>query len=73
MILRWLVQRGIVPVVKSANPVRMKENLDVFDFVLSEGEMKQIASLDTGHSYAAARNTGRAVTEFLEKANQYHV
>ena len=73
VILRWLVQRGIVPVVKSANPVRMKENLDVFDFVLSEGEMKQIASLDTGHSYAAARNTGRAVTEFLEKANQYHV
>ena len=73
IILRWLVQRGIVPVVKSANPVRMKENLDVFDFVLSEGEMKQIASLDTGHSYAAARNTGRAVTEFLEKANQYHV
>ena len=54
IILRWLVQRGIVPVVKSANPVRMKENLDVFDFVLSEGEMKQIASLDTGHSYAAA-------------------
>ena len=73
VILRWLVQRGIVPVVKSANPVRMKETLDVFDFVLSEGEMKQIASLDTGHSYAAARNTGRAVTEFLEKANQYHV
>ena len=73
IILRWLVQRGIVPVVKSANPVRMKENLDVFDFVLTEGEMKQIASLDTGHSYAAARNTGRAVTEFLEKANQYHV
>ena len=73
IILRWLVQRGIVPVVKSANPVRMKENLDVFDFVLSEGEMKRIASLDTGHSYAAARNTGRAVTEFLEKANQYHV
>ena len=73
IILRWLVQRGIVPVVKSANPVRMKENLDVFDFVLSEGEMKQIASLDTGHSYAAARNTGRAVTKFLEKANQYHV
>ena len=73
VILRWLVQRGIVPVVKSANPVRMKENLDVFDFVLSEGEMKQIASLDTGHSYAAARNTGRAVTEFLEKAKQYHI
>ena len=73
IILRWLVQRGIVPVVKSANPVRMKENLDIFDFVLSEEEMKQIATLDTGHTYATARNTGKTVTEFLEKANQYHV
>ena len=70
IVLRWLVQRGIVPVVKSANPIRMRENLDIFDFVLSEEEMKQIVSLDTGHTYATARNTGNAVTEFLEKANQ---
>lgn len=73
IILRWLVLRGIVPVVKSANPIRMRENLDIFDFVLSEEEMKQIATLDTGHTYATARNTGKTVTEFLEKANQYHV
>ena len=73
IVLRWLVQRGIVPVVKSANPVRMKENLDIFDLVLSEDEMKEIATLDTGHPYATARNTGKAVTEFLEKANQYQV
>lgn len=73
IILRWLVQRRIVPVVKSVNPVRMQENLDVFDFTLSEGEMKQITSLDTGHTYATARNTGKAVTEFLEKANLYNV
>ena len=73
IVLRWLVLRGIVPVVKSANPIRMKENLEIFDFVLSEEEMKQIATLDTGHTYATARNTGKTVTEFLEKANQYHV
>ncbi len=73
IVLRWLVQRNIVPVVKSANPARMKENLDIFDFVLSEEEMKQMASLDTGHTYATARNTGKAVTEFLEIANRYHV
>lgn len=73
IILRWLVQRGIVPVVKSVHPVRMKENLDIFDFNLSEKEMKQIALLDTGHTYAIARNTGKAVTEFLERANQYNV
>lgn len=73
IVLRWLVLRGIVPVVKSANPVRMKENLNIFDFVLSEDEMKEIATLDTGHTYAIARNTGKAVTEFLEKAKQYHI
>ena len=50
-----------------------EENLDIFDFALSEDEMEQITSLDTGHTYATARNTGKAVTEFLEKANQYHV
>lgn len=73
IILRWLVQRGIVPVVKSVNPVRMKENLNIFDFALSEDEMKQITLLDTGHTYATTRNTGKAVTEFLEKANLYNV
>ncbi len=73
IVLRWLVQRNIVPVVKSANPARMKENLDIFDFILSEEEMKQMASLDTGHTYATARNTGKAVTEFLEIANRYQV
>ena len=41
IVLRWLVQRGIVPIVKSSNPVRMKENLDIFDFEISQCEMGQ--------------------------------
>lgn len=73
IILRWIVQRGIVPVVKSSNPTRMKENLDIFDFTLTENEMKKIATLDTGHSYAISRDTGNAVTDFLEKSNLYRV
>lgn len=73
VILRWLVQRNIVPVVKSTNPARMKENLDIFDFSLTENEMVKISTLDTEHTYAAERNTGKAVTEFLEKARAYHV
>lgn len=73
IILRWIVQRGIVPVVKSSNPTRMKENLDIFDFTLTENEMKKIATLDTGHSYAMSRDTGNAVTDFLEKSNLYRV
>lgn len=63
--LRWLVQRSIVPLVKSSNPQRMKENLDIFDFELNEDEMQQIAKLDTGHTCFAPRSTGAAVKVFL--------
>ena len=48
--LRWLIQRGVIIIPKSTHIERMKENLDIFDFELSESEMLQIAKLDTGHS-----------------------
>lgn len=48
--LRWLVQRGIPLNAKSTHAARMGENLDVFDFGLSEEEMESIAPLDTGRS-----------------------
>ena len=73
VVLRWLVQRGIVPVVKSANPVRMKENLDIFDFELTEPEMEMIAGLDTGHSCFGERKTAEQVTGFLNRAQEYRV
>ena len=50
VLLRWLVQRGIVVIPKSVRPQRMAENLDVFDFQLTEDEMNRIAKLDTGAS-----------------------
>ena len=58
IVLRWLVQRGIVPIVKSSNPVRMKENLDIFDFEISQCEMDEIKKLDTGKTCFIPRNTG---------------
>ena len=68
VVLRWLTQRGIVPLVKSANPQRMRENLDIFDFALTEDEMRQIAALDTGHTCFAPRNSGESVETFLRQA-----
>ena len=68
VVLRWLTQRGIVPLVQSSNPQRMRENLDIFDFALSEEEMGQIAQLDTGHSCFPPRETGVAVEAFLQNA-----
>jgi diketogulonate reductase-like aldo/keto reductase len=44
--LRWLIQQGnIVPIPRSSNPKRMAENMKVFDFALSDDEMKRIAAL----------------------------
>ncbi|MEI2690320.1 MAG: aldo/keto reductase [Anaerolineae bacterium] len=47
VILRWLVQRGIVALAKSTRKERMMENISVFDFELSAEEMALIATLDT--------------------------
>lgn len=46
IILHWLVQRGIVVLTRTTKKERMIENIDIFDFELTENEMDQIASLD---------------------------
>ena len=48
VVLRWLIQRGVVVIPKSVRPDRMAENFQVFDFELSPQEMSAIADLDTG-------------------------
>ena len=48
IILRWIYQEGVISLPKSTNPKRMKGNIDIFDFELTEDEMKEIQSLDTG-------------------------
>ncbi|NDZ18729.1 2,5-diketo-D-gluconic acid reductase [Variovorax sp. WS11] len=50
IVLRWVVQRGIVTLAKSVRKERMAENLRVFDFVLDESDMARIALLETGES-----------------------
>lgn len=50
VVLRWLVQRGIVALAKSVRKQRMQENLDVFDFALSDAAMAEIATLDNATS-----------------------
>lgn len=50
VILRWLNQRNIVIIPKSVHKERMVENLNIFDFTLSDEDMMTIAGLDTGRS-----------------------
>lgn len=47
VILRWQLQRGIVVIPKSTHKERMAQNLDVFDFTLTNEDMQNIAALDT--------------------------
>ncbi len=46
VILRWLIERGIVVIPKSVKIERMRQNFDVFDFTLSPEDMATIATLD---------------------------
>jgi 2,5-diketo-D-gluconate reductase A len=50
VILRWIIQRGIVAISKSVRKERMSENLNVLDFQLTAEEMNSIKSLDTSTS-----------------------
>jgi diketogulonate reductase-like aldo/keto reductase len=50
VVLRWLIQRGVIAIPKSTKPERIAQNFDIFDFSLSESEMDAIKGLDQGKS-----------------------
>jgi 2,5-diketo-D-gluconate reductase A len=50
VVLRWLIQRDVVVVQKSVRSERMRENIDVFDFELTDDQMTRVATLDRGES-----------------------
>lgn len=66
VVLRWLVQRGIVALTKSVRKERMTENINIFDFSLSEEEMRTIASLDQKESAFFDHRDPKTVEYFLQ-------
>ncbi len=66
VILRWHLQRGIVVIPKSTHVERMRENIDVFDFELSENDMNAIAALDKKQS-SFFSHTDPAMVEWFVK------
>lgn len=48
--LRWNIQRGVVVIPKSVHKQRMEQNLDIWDFELTQADMEKIASMDIGYS-----------------------
>lgn len=57
VVLRWHVQLGSIPIPKSADPDRQRENLDVFGFELSDAEMTSISALESGRLWDGDPNT----------------
>ena len=70
VMVRWQVQRGIVCLTKTVKPERMRENLDVFDFELSDADMKAIAGLDTKTSLFFNHQDASTVDLFVNLIQQ---
>lgn len=64
VVLRWLTQRGVVAIPKSVRAERMAENIDVFDFRLTDEQLARIATLDTGSSLFFDHRDPEIVTSF---------
>lgn len=54
IILRWHLQRGVIPIPKSSNEERIKENLNIFDFELSNDDIKTIDLLNEGDNVSVS-------------------
>lgn len=63
--LRWLIQRGVIIIPKSVHVERMEQNLDIFDFTLSDDDMAAIAALDTGKSLFFDHHDPEVVKMFM--------
>ena len=63
--LKWNAQRGVSIIPKSVHKERMEQNIDIWDFVLNNADMKQIDALDLGHSEIIDHNDPAIVKYIL--------
>ncbi|MGN1390313.1 MAG: aldo/keto reductase [Bulleidia sp.] len=70
IILRWHVQSGNIVIPGSRNPQHIKDNIDLFDFSLSDEEMQEIAALNTGRRYYT--QTEEALQGYLHMAPDFN-
>ena len=63
--LKWNAQRGVSIIPKSVHKERMEQNIDIWDFVLSDADMKRIDALDLGHSEIIDHNDPAIVKYIL--------
>lgn len=70
VMLRWALQRNIVVLPKSTHKERMIQNLDVFDFALTDGDMAAIAALDTKTSAFFSHTDPNMVEWFVKMVEE---
>ena len=63
--LKWNATRGVSIIPKSVHKERMEQNFNIWDFELSEEDMKKIAQLDLGHSEIIDQNNPEVVKYIL--------
>lgn len=61
VLVRWCLQHGFVPLPKSDNPERIKDNADVYDFELTDEQMKRLDDLDEGKDGAIVQAVTNSV------------
>lgn len=65
MALKWHMQRGVIPIPKSSNEDRIKENIDLFDFEISSEDMKNIDSLNEGDDISITKPPANTIYDEL--------
>ena len=61
VMLRWQLQRGVVSLSKSANPERVRQNFDIFDFELTADDMAKIAAINTDTTVYADHHAAQTI------------
>lgn len=67
IVLRWHIERGSMPIPKSTNPKRIKENIEIFDFSLDDEDMKAIKSIDLKKRYSSDPEDEKWLKDLLGK------
>jgi len=70
VMLRWNLQRNVVVIPKSTHIERMKENLDIFDFALSDADMRRIAAMDKSESAFFSHHDPATVEWFVHMIDE---
>ena len=67
IVLRWHVERGTMPIPKSTNPERIKENINIFDLSLDDEDMKAIKSIDIKKRYSSDPEDEKWLKDLLKR------